>query len=187
MRNTWKPNAPVWVTSCKPMNRTKQSPEPVARDLPSLPDGVTQFHGSTRGEGRRVGIAAARFNQQLTSSLVTTAVDTLLEQGIAPEDVFVRWVPGSFELPLALQRLADETECQALIACGVVLQGKTLHAELIMRSLTESFQRLSLELRMPVIDAVVSAPSYELAEVRCLPGPQCRGTYAARTALECIG
>jgi len=154
-----------------------------AEALPDLP-GVMVHHGRLDGTGRRFGIVAARFNIGLTGPLVTSAVAALTGAGVLASDIEVVWVPGSFEIPLALQRLADRTSLDALIACGVVIEGATRHADLIMNSLTQSLTKLSLELDCPVIDAVVSARTPEQAEARCLGGRESRGAYAARAALE---
>ena len=153
--------------------------------LPELPNFVHTHVGNHEGTGRRVGIASARFNVELTGGLVSSAVETLMQHQVAAEDISVRWVPGSFELPLALKRLAAERELDALIACGVVIEGSTRHASLIMDAITPSLNSLSLELGIPVIDAVVSAPTMELAEERCGTGEKSRGIYAALAALEC--
>ncbi len=153
--------------------------------LPSLPAGVNVSVGNHSGAGKRIGIVAARFNIRLTGALVSSAVETLISQGVSEADIQVVWVPGSFEIPLALKRLHHELSPQALIAIGVVLEGKTRHAELIMRSLTKTFTEVSLSLDCPVIDAVVSAHTMEQAEERCLSGSESRGAYAALAALEC--
>lgn len=158
-------------------------PEP-ARDLPALPEEVEQYIGNHDGAGRRVGIVSARFNIRLTGAMVETAATTLVDHGVRARDVVVAWVPGSFEVPLGIQRLCRQARLDAVIACGVVIEGQTLHAELIMRSVTRSLQRLALDLDLPVIDAVVSAPNLELAEARCLSGADSRGAYAALAALE---
>lgn len=141
--------------------------------------------GNHKGAGRKVGIVAARFNIRLTGALVQTAVDTLMAQGVSAKDIQVVWVPGSYEIPVMLKRLAAKLNPDALIACGLVLEGKTRHAELIMRALTQSFTSLSSALDCPVIDAVVSAHTLEQAEERCLTGTESRGAYAALAALEC--
>jgi 6,7-dimethyl-8-ribityllumazine synthase len=159
-------------------------PEP-NEGLPVLPEGVRSHVGGNRGSGKKIGIVAARFNIKLTGALVETAVETLLAHGVVASDIQVVWVPGSYEIPVMLQRLAKQGPLDALIACGVVLEGKTRHAELIMRALTQSFTRLSTELDCPVIDAVVSAHTMEQAEERCLTGSESRGAYAALAALEC--
>ena len=153
--------------------------------LPQLPDGVHVNVGHHDGTGKRIGIAAARFNIELTGDLVSTAVSTLTDHEVSAGDIHVSWVPGSFELPLALKRLGDKNELDALIACGVVIEGATRHAALIMDSLTPQLHTLALELEIPVIDAVVSAPTMEVARVRCSTGADSRGAYAALAALEC--
>ena len=153
--------------------------------LPQLPSEVAVHIGNHNGSGLKIGIASARFNIELTGDLVATAVDTLIQHDVDPEDICVRWVPGSFELPLALKKMASQNKLDALIACGVVIEGETRHAALIMDSLTPQLHKLALELEIPVIDAVVSAPSMELARVRCSTGADSRGAYAALAALEC--
>lgn len=153
--------------------------------LPELPADLNVSVGHHDGRGKKFGIVAARFNIRLTGALVTAAVETLLAQGVAATDIQVVWVPGSFELPLMLKRLARSGSVDGLIACGVVLEGKTRHAELMMNSLTRAFTGLSLELNCPVIDAVVSAHTPAQAEERCLSGSESRGAYAALAALEC--
>jgi len=167
------------------MTGKKHFDAPPTAGLPELPEGVPVHMGSHAGAGRRVGVASARFNIALTGELVQTAVETLVAHEVKPEHIPVRWVPGSFELPLALHRLAADHRLDALIACGVVIEGETRHASLIMNSLVPQFHRLSLDLGIPVIDAVVGAPTLELARARCMRGPECRGVYAALAALEC--
>jgi len=153
--------------------------------LPDLPEGVWVRAGGHEGRGHRVGIVAARFNMRLTGALVKSAVETLADRGVEPDGIAVQWVPGSYEIPLALKRLHKDIGADALIACGVVIEGETRHAEWIMRSLTTCFTDLSLSLDCPVIDAVVSARTPEQAEARCLGGSESRGAYAALAALEC--
>lgn len=154
-------------------------------ELPELPAGVDQRTGRHDGSGRRIGIVSARFNIELTGELVSTAVSTLINHQVKAADIHVRWVPGSFELPLVLQTLAEEHRLDALIACGVVIEGETRHASLIMDAITPQFLQLSRDLEIPVIDAVVSAPTMELARKRCSSGKDSRGAYAALAALEC--
>ncbi|WFB36334.1 6,7-dimethyl-8-ribityllumazine synthase [Kiritimatiellota bacterium B12222] len=153
--------------------------------LPCLPADVNQSVGHHQGAGKKVGIVAARFNIRLTGALVASAVDTLMAHGVAAADIQVVWVPGSYEIPVMLKRMCKTSTPDALIPMGVVLEGKTRHAELIMRSLTQSFTELSIALDCPVIDSVVSAHTIEQAEERCLSGAESRGAYAALAALEC--
>lgn len=161
-------------------------PDP-SEGLPVFPEGVRTRIGSHAGKGVRVSIAAGRFNIEMVGPMVNSAVETLLTHGVEAEDIEIAWVPGSYELPLMLKRLFRDPHPHALIPCGLVLEGSTRHAELIMNSLTRSFTELSLELDCPVIDAVVHAHTLEQAQERCLGGAQSRGAYAALAALECAG
>jgi 6,7-dimethyl-8-ribityllumazine synthase len=159
-------------------------PDP-SEGLPEVPAGVNVRVGHHQGSGKRIGIVSARFNIELTGDLVSIAVQTLLDHGVTAEDIHVHWVPGSFELPFALEQLAEKHSLDAVIACGVVIEGETRHAALIMDAITPQFLQLSRDLKMPVIDAVVSAPSMDLARMRCSSGKDSRGAYAALAALEC--
>ncbi len=161
-------------------------PEP-SEGLPSFPAGVHTRIGTHAGEGRRIGIAAARFNIKLVGPMVESAVETLISHGVRTEDIEVAWVPGSYELPLMLKRMFRDPHPDALVPCGLVLEGSTRHAQLIMSSLTQAFTQLSLDLDCPVIDAVVHAHTLEQAKERCLGGAESRGAYAALAALECAG
>ena len=76
------------------------------------------------GTGRRFAIAASRYNHEVTGRLVDGATEALTEHGVADRDVQVAWVPGSFELPLAAQRLAQSGDVSAVICVGCIIKGK---------------------------------------------------------------
>src|SRR5215213_2394146 len=85
------------------------------------------FEGSIDGRGRRVAIAASRFNRLVTDPLVTGAVEELRRHGVAEADIDLAWVPGAFELPLAAERLAASGRYAAVVAVGAVVRGATPH------------------------------------------------------------
>ena len=131
--------------------------------------------------GLRFGIAAARFNAGYVDALLERCVATLKAAGAA-EPTVVR-VPGSNELPVAIQVLADRREFDALIALGVLIRGDTIHYELIADATTHALQRVALDLRTPVINGVVVAENQAQAEARCR-GKIDRGAEFAQSALE---
>ena len=131
--------------------------------------------------GLRFGIAAARFNAGYVDALLERCVATLKAAGAA-EPTVVR-VPGSNELPVAIQALADRREFDALIALGVLIRGDTIHYELIADATTHALQRVALDLRTPVINGVVVAENQAQAEARCR-GKIDRGAEFAQSALE---
>ena len=85
------------------------------------------YEGSIDGRGRRVAIAASRFNRLVTDPLVAGAVEELRRHGVASDDIDLAWVPGAFELPLAAERLAASGRYAAVVALGAVVRGATPH------------------------------------------------------------
>jgi len=147
-------------------------------------DPVVQLVGRIEAEPRmRVGIAVARYNRTLTERLLRSVVSSLVECGLPPENIRVAWVPGSYELPSAIDRMAESRREDALIALGVVIVGATSHAEMITREVTHALSTIALARRIPVIDGLVSAPDLAHAEERC-GGEQDRGASLARAAIE---
>src|SRR4029450_10239931 len=85
------------------------------------------YEGSIDGRGRRIAIAARRFNRLVTDPLVTGAVEELRRHGVAEDDIHLAWVPGAFELPLVAERLAASGRYAAVVAIGAVVRGATPH------------------------------------------------------------
>lgn len=147
-------------------------------------EGIRQMVGSHDAGGFHFGIAVARFNRTLTESLLRHAVQALREHGVQDAQMAVAWVPGTFELPLAIRRLARTGRYHALLALGVVIEGDTPHADLITREATHAFSRIAQETEIPVLDGVVAARNLEQAQIRSLEWEHSRGRHAALAALE---
>ena len=147
-------------------------------------EGVREVRGDLDATGLRVGIVAGRFHSELTSALAGGLVQGLLDRGAKPDDILVVWVPGTFEVSCAIERLARARSFDVLIALGAVVQGETSHAEMIVASTSDALCEISRQGQIPVIDGVVSAPSYEQARARCVPGPDSRARYLADAATE---
>lgn len=135
------------------------------------------------GVGLRVGIAAARFNERHVDSLLAQVCAQLKASGVKEKSIEVVRVPGSNELPSALQMLAKGRRFDVLVALGVLIRGDTIHYELIAEAATHGLQRLSLDLGIPVINGVVVAEKQSQADDRCF-GKVPRGAEFAQTALE---
>ena len=145
---------------------------------------VVQRSGDLDAENIRIGIVSSRFNEELTGGLISNAIRVLRELGLNDRQIELVRVPGAFEIPLVIKKLASENTYSALLALGAVVEGDTIHARVISEQLAAALCDLSLEFEIPVIDAVVTAPSLESAYARCVPEESSRGGYAARTALE---
>jgi 6,7-dimethyl-8-ribityllumazine synthase len=104
---------------------------------------------------------------------------------LAPDaTISLHRVPGAFEIPVAVRELATQDRADAVIACGVILQGETNHAQNLSRSVTDALQRIAVEHGMPVINVVLSFDNEGQARERCLENKINRGTEAARAAVE---
>ncbi len=128
------------------------------------------------------GIVASQYNAQFTQPLVDHAYRELnvLEPGAT---ISLVSAPGSFELPLMVQSIAELDRYQAIIALGIILRGETAHAELIAQAITTSLMEISLVHRVPVIHGVLLVDNEEQAKARCIDETFNRGVEAARAAV----
>ena len=128
-------------------------------------------------------IVASRFNEQYVQGLIDHATEEL--RALVPNAaILIQRVPGAFEIPVVIKELASQRKANALIACGVILQGETNHAQNLSRSVTDALQRIAVEQGMPVINVVLSFDNEVQARARCLENRINRGTEAARAAVE---
>jgi 6,7-dimethyl-8-ribityllumazine synthase len=131
-------------------------------------------------------IVASQFNAEYVQGLVDHASAEL--RALAPNAaISILRVPGSFEIPVVVRELASQNSADAIIACGVILQGETNHAQNLSRSVTDALQRIAVDHRVPVINAVLSFDTEQQARERCLGNKINRGTEAARAAIEIAG
>jgi len=137
---------------------------------------------SMRGK-RKFIIIASQFNAPYVQGLVDHA-DTELRTLAPDAAISVQRVPGAFEIPVVVRELASQAKADALIACGVILKGKTDHAQNLSRSVTDALQRIAVGHGVPVINAVLSFDNETQARERCLENKINRGTEAARAAVE---
>ncbi len=145
---------------------------------------TTEYHGRLSGGGHRFGIVVARFNELVTRRLLEGAVDVLTRHGVRPEDIEVAWVPGSFELPVAAQALAETGRFSAIICLGAVIRGATPHFEYVASQAASGIGRVALDHRLPVIFGVITADTQEQALERAGGKVGNRGAEAALAALE---
>src|SRR5690349_5798230 len=132
---------------------------------------------------RRFAIVASQFNAQYVKGLVDHAEKELHE--LAPgAAISIHRVPGSFEIPVVVRELARRKNADAIIACGVIMQGETNHARNLSSSVTDALQRIAIERGVPVINVVLSFDNEDQARERCLEDKINRGTEGARAAAE---
>lgn len=134
------------------------------------------------GSAFRVGIVAARFNAELVDALLDRVVARLRAAGVREQAITIVRVPGSHEVPWAVQALAAGAP-DVVIGLGVLIGGDTSHHEMVGRSVSHALQRVALETRTPVINGVIVANTRAQAEARCR-GRIDRGAEFAAAALE---
>jgi len=142
------------------------------------------FEGTLLGKGLKFGLVVSRFNEFITKRLVEGAQDALLRHGVSQEDIDIAWVPGSFELPLIAQKLAQTKRYDAIICLGAVIRGGTPHFEYITAEVTKGIAQVGLSSGLPVIYGIVTADSLEQAIERAGTKEGNQGFKAASSAIE---
>jgi 6,7-dimethyl-8-ribityllumazine synthase len=145
---------------------------------------VNVYDGQLTATGLKIGIVGSRFNDFFVSKLVDGAIDTIVRHGGEAANIDVVWVPGSYEIPLAIQKLADSGRYDALIALGVVIQGATAHADYINSEVAKGLAQVSMKSGIPVAYGVVTTENIEQAIERAGSKAGNRGASAAMTAIE---
>jgi len=164
---------------------------------------TTFLEGNQNGQGLRIAVVVARFNADITESLLDGCLHHLRQAGVADADLRVVRVPGAFELPLACEALAQQGQADAIVALGCVIRGGTPHFEYVSAAACNGVLEVNLRHRLPVILGVLTCDTLSQAEHRadrdCLLGAQAqipehreekttprsnKGAEAAEAALE---
>ena len=143
-----------------------------------------EIGGTLEAKGLKFGIVVARFNDFLTRQLLAGALDCFKRHGAKEEDLTVIWVPGSYEIPFAVQQFARGGKVSAIVALGAVIQGATPHAGLINAQVARALGGIGLQTGIPVIDGVIATETLEQAIERSGTKAGNRGWSAAQSAIE---
>ena len=145
---------------------------------------MKEITGEINAGGLKFGLVVSRFNDLFTRNLLQGAIDCIRQHGGKDEDITTVWVPGSFEVPQALKKMAETGNYHALIGLGVVIEGATNHAELITTNVASQCASLSGTHGIPVVDGVVGTRTMEQAMERCGGKHGNRGWQCALVAIE---
>ncbi|GBU21580.1 6,7-dimethyl-8-ribityllumazine synthase [Fibrobacteres bacterium R8-0-B4] len=140
--------------------------------------------GVFNGAGKKFGIVAGRFNEFIVGKLLEGACDCLERHGVKLDDVTVCWVPGSFEIPAAAQRMARSKKYDAVIAIGAVIRGSTPHFDYVAAEVSKGIAKISLDEDVPIIFGVLTTDTIEQAVERAGTKAGNKGWDAALAALE---
>lgn len=136
--------------------------------------------------GFRVGVVVAEWNHEITGKLLAGTVDTLLKNKVKEQDIFVHYVPGTFELTLGAQLIAENIAVDAIIVLGCVIQGETRHFDFICQGVTQGITELNIKYNIPVIFGVLTTGNLRQAQERAGGKHGNKGDEAAITAVKMI-
>jgi 6,7-dimethyl-8-ribityllumazine synthase len=145
---------------------------------------MAEFVGNPSGAGRRFGIAASRFNQEIVEKLLDGALETLVDKGVALEDIDVVWVPGAWELPMAVRRLLSSDRYAGIVTVGAVIRGDTPHFDYICTECARGLAQAAAEFDVPIGFGVLTCDTDAQAEARAGGDMGNKGHEAAMAALE---
>ncbi|MEK4223335.1 6,7-dimethyl-8-ribityllumazine synthase [Bacillus sp. FSL W8-0116] len=142
------------------------------------------LEGNLVGTGLKIGIVVSRFNEFITSKLVSGAEDALVRHGVNRDDIEVAWVPGAFEIPLIAKKMAESGRYDAVIALGTVIRGATAHFDYVSSEATKGVAQASLQTEVPVIFGILTTETIEQAIERAGTKAGNKGAEAAVSAIE---
>ncbi|QZE13654.1 6,7-dimethyl-8-ribityllumazine synthase [Halosquirtibacter laminarini] len=114
------------------------------------------FDAVPSAQGMKIGLVVAEWNYHITGSMAQGAKDTLMKHGVSEEDIIIKHVPGTFELPLGGQWMAEYTDVDAIIHIGCVIQGQTRHFDYVCDGVTKGTTDLNLKYNKPFIFCVLT-------------------------------
>ena len=142
------------------------------------------IQGKLVGTGLRLVIAVSRFNELISSRLLEGAKDYLLRHDVSANDIDVVWVPGSWELPLAVRECALNGKYDAVIALGAIIRGDTPHFDFVAAEVSKGLAMVEMEQRVPVAFGVLTCDTLEQALLRAGSKSGNKGSDAAAAAVE---
>ena len=134
----------------------------------------------------RMGIVVSEWNPEITGALLSGAVETLKKNGLPESNLFIHYVPGSFELPQGAAYLIDQLDIDAVLCLGCVIQGETRHFEFICQAVSQGIMNLQLDSGIPVIFGILTTDNFDQAKERAGGKHGNKGDEAAITAIKMV-
>ena len=144
------------------------------------------FEGNLVAKGKKFAIVIGRFNNFLGEQILNGAIDCLKRHGADEKDLSVARVPGSFEIPLAVQKIVQTKRYDAVIALGVLIRGATPHFDYIAAEVTKGIGQLNLQSGTPVTYGIITADTIDQAIERSGTKAGNKGWDAALAAIEMV-
>lgn len=147
---------------------------------------MNTLEGKLVSHDLKIGIVAARFNEFITSRLLSGAMDGLVRHDVKEDAVDVAWVPGAFEIPLIAQKMAESGSYDAVICLGAVICGATSHYDLVCNECAKGVAQVGLKTGVPVLFGVVTTDTIEQAIERAGTKAGNKGFDCATSAIEMV-
>ena len=134
----------------------------------------------------RFGIVVSEWNRQVTEKLFEGAYGTLIRHGVHPDNIYMEWVPGSFELTFGARQMAENLQIDAVIVIGCVVKGDTPHFDYVCMSVTQGVTELNIKYDIPFIFGMLTTGNMLQAEERSGGRYGNKGDEAAITAIKMV-
>lgn len=144
------------------------------------------IEGKLTADGMRIGIAASRFNEFITTKLVSGCRDCLVRHGIEDDSIDLAWVPGAFEIPSLAQKMAQSGKYDAIICLGAVIRGATSHYDYVCSEVSKGIAAVSLKEGIPVLFGILTTENIEQAIERAGTKAGNKGYDCALSAIEMV-
>ena len=144
------------------------------------------LEGNVIGNGMKIGIVAARFNEFIVSKLVGGAEDALVRHGVNTDDVDLAWVPGAYEIPVVAQKMAQSGKYDAVLCLGAVIKGSTSHYDYVCAEVSKGVAAVGLNTGVPTLFGVLTTDNIEQAIERAGTKAGNKGYDVACSAIEMV-
>ncbi len=144
------------------------------------------FEGKLTSNNIKIGIVASRFNEFITSKLISGAMDGLIRHDVPEDSIHLAWVPGAFEIPLIASKMAKSGKYDAVICLGAVIRGATSHYDYVCSEVSKGIAAVSLETGIPVLFGILTTENIEQAIERAGTKAGNKGYDCALSAIEMV-
>jgi 6,7-dimethyl-8-ribityllumazine synthase len=147
---------------------------------------MTTYEGQLVARDRKFAIVVSRFNEFISKSLLSGAIDALKRHEAEEENIDVAWVPGSFEIPMLAKKMASSNNYDAIICLGAVIRGNTPHFDYVAAEVSKGIAKVGYETGVPIAFGIITADTLEQAVDRAGAKAGNKGWQAALSAIEMV-
>lgn len=144
------------------------------------------YQGDLFAKNIKIGIVVSRFNEFITSKLLSGAIDCFLRNHVQEDQIEIAWVPGAFEIPLIASKMAESKKYDAIVCLGSVIRGSTSHYDYVCSEVSKGIAQINLKCGIPIIFGVLTTDTIEQAIERAGTKVGNKGFESAQNAIEMV-